>query len=64
MTLPHTSRRAASLLFWVGVIAVTAGVLLHLPMFIDCADMNYMMAGMEMDAGMYVGMVLIAPPRR
>ncbi len=59
MTLPQTSRRAASLLFWSGVIAVTAGVLLHLPMFIDCADMNYMMAGMEMDAGMYVGMVLI-----
>lgn len=45
--------------FWLGVLAVTAGVLLHLPMYVASAGMHYMMAGMPMDASMKVGMALI-----
>jgi putative MFS transporter len=45
--------------FWLGVAAVTIGVLLHLPMYAASAPMHYMMAGMPMDASMQVGMVLI-----
>jgi putative MFS transporter len=48
--------------FWIfvaGCVAVTAGVLLHLPMFLMARSMGYRMAGMPMDAGMTTGMVLI-----
>ncbi len=45
--------------FWLGVAAVTVGVVLHLPMYIASAPMHYMMAGMPMDASMKVGMGLI-----
>jgi len=45
--------------FWVGALAICAGVVLHLPMFADSAPMGYSMAGMEVDAGMIAGMVLI-----
>lgn len=45
--------------FWMGVTAVTAGVLLHLPMYVASAGMHYVMAGMPMDASMKVGMGLI-----
>ena len=45
--------------FWAGVAAVTAGVCLHLPMFFGASDMDYMLVGMEMDASMMAGMVLI-----
>jgi putative MFS transporter len=45
--------------FWTGVIAVIAGVILHLPMYLDARDVHYHLAGMPLDTGMIVGMVLI-----
>lgn len=45
--------------FWTGFIACVAGVALHLPMYIDSADMHYDMRGMSMDAPMLTGMALI-----
>lgn len=45
--------------FWTGFIACVAGVALHLPMYIDSADMHYNMRGMSMDAPMLTGMALI-----
>ena len=47
------------LAFWAGCFAVTAGVLLHLPMFAMAAPMHYRMSGIPMDAGMLLGMTLI-----
>lgn len=47
------------LAFWAGCLAVTAGVLLHLPMFALAAPMHYQMSGMAMDAQMLLGMLLI-----
>ena len=38
---------------------MTAGVVLHLPMYFDASDMHYRLNGMAMDAGMYAGMALI-----
>jgi len=54
-----TNARTSVLAFWIGAAAVTAGVLLHVPMFIKSSDMNYMMADMAMDSGMVLGMGLI-----
>ena len=45
--------------FWLGCLAVAAGVCLHLPMYVMAAPMHYRLAGMPMDKGMLVGMVLI-----
>jgi putative MFS transporter len=45
--------------FWAGIVAVTAGVLLHLPMYFDARDMHYRLAGMAVDPLMAAGMVLI-----
>jgi putative MFS transporter len=45
--------------FIAGCVAVTAGVLLHLPMFLMGRDMHYRLAGMPMDPGMLFGMFLI-----
>lgn len=45
--------------FWSGCAAVTAGVLLHLPMFLMSRADHYHMAGMPMDPGMLTGMGLI-----
>jgi len=45
--------------FWCGTLAVVAGVLAHIPMFICASHMGYRMAGMEMDAMMLSGMALI-----
>jgi putative MFS transporter len=45
--------------FWLGTALVTVGVILHLPMYFQARDMHYHMAGMPMDAGMIIGMVLI-----
>ncbi len=42
-----------------GVLAVTAGVLLHLPMFLTGGSMHYHLAGMPMEPDMVFGMVLI-----
>ena len=51
--------RAHPAFFWLGAAAVTAGVTLHLPMFIDAAAMNYHLAGMPVDGPMLLGMALI-----
>lgn len=45
--------------FWAGVAAVTAGVVLHLPMYIEARDMDYMLRGMRVDGMMLAGMALI-----
>lgn len=45
--------------FPVGAVAVTAGVALHLPMYLGQADEGYMINGMGWDAWMIVGMALI-----
>lgn len=46
-------------IFLIGVVAVTIGVLLHLPMFWMGRSMGFHMAGMPMDPGMIAGMWLI-----
>lgn len=48
-----------AVLFWLGCAGVAAGVGLHIPMFIACADMGYRMAGMPMGTSMMIGMGLI-----
>ena len=45
--------------FVVGVIAVTAGVLMHIPMFMMGEGMGFRLHGMPMGADMYGGMALI-----
>jgi len=45
--------------FWVGIAALTAGVLAHLPMLAHASHTGYRMAGMPMDATMLTGMALI-----
>lgn len=45
--------------FWVGVVLVTVGVVLHFPMYIESGDMGYRMAGMDPDPPMLIGMMLI-----
>lgn len=45
--------------FWVGVVAVSLGVTLHLPMYFESRHMDYHMAGMPMDTTMRTGMALI-----
>ena len=47
------------LAFWIGTFAVIFGVLAHIPMFLDSADMNYHMAGMKMSMLMMSGMYAI-----
>ena len=47
------------LAFWLGVLACTAGVLLHLPMYFGARDMGYRLADMSPDPPMIIGMVLI-----
>jgi putative MFS transporter len=51
--------RRNALAFWLGCAIVTAGVVLHLPMFLMGKDAGYALAGMPMDAGMLWGMALI-----
>lgn len=47
------------LAFWLGVIAVTAGVIAHLPMYLMGKDNGYKLAGMPMDTPMLIGMAAI-----
>lgn len=54
-----SSGRRRPLAFWAGTALVVAGVVLHLPMYIQARDMHYRMAGMRMDAAMTIGMVVI-----
>jgi MFS transporter, putative metabolite:H+ symporter len=53
-----TERRSA-LLFWLGSVTVSIGVVLHLPMFWMAHSNGFVLAGMPMDPGMLVGMALI-----
>jgi MFS transporter, putative metabolite:H+ symporter len=46
--------------FWLGVAGVTAGVGLHVPMFLSAKDDDYMLRGMPFDRWMNLGMALIA----
>ena len=66
---------AHALAFWAGCVAVTIGVLLHIPMFLMGRAVHYNLAGMPMGTGMLAGMGLIIagtaataygllPPRR
>jgi putative MFS transporter len=52
-------KRRSTLAFWSGCAAVTAGVILHLPMFMMGRHNHYALAGMPMDAGMLWGMAAI-----
>ena len=45
--------------FWLGVVAVTAGVMLHLPMYLMGKADGYRLVGMPMDASMRIGMAAI-----
>ncbi len=45
--------------FWLGVVAVTAGTLMQLPMYVMSKDMGYVLSGMSFDATMTGGMILI-----
>lgn len=45
--------------FWVGFLAVSVGVALQLPMYINSADMGYRLAGMPMSTSMNIGMALV-----
>ena len=46
-------------LFYAGVVAVTAGVILHLPMYVEARDMGFRLVGMPIDWTMSIGMILI-----
>jgi len=46
-------------LFWLGSLAVIAGVLLHIPMFLMAREMHFALVGMPMDTEMLWGMALI-----
>jgi len=45
--------------FVLGVVAVTIGVILHIPMFVMGRSMGFRLYGMPMEPDMYVGMALI-----
>lgn len=47
-------------LFWAGCVAISAGVLLHLPMLSMAQTMGNHLSGMPMDGWMYLGIALIA----
>jgi MFS transporter, putative metabolite:H+ symporter len=52
-----TFRRPAA--FWLGMLACSTGVVLHLPMYIGARDNGYRLAGMQPDPPMLLGMALI-----
>ncbi len=47
------------LAFWLGCLAITGGVLAHVPMFMMGRYTGYQMVGMEMDGLMLAGMAMI-----
>lgn len=47
--------------FWIGCLVVTAGVILHVPMYLMGSEIGYKLAGMPMDLGMTIGMLIIPP---
>ena len=46
-------------LFYAGVVAVTLGVMLHLPMYVEAREMGFRLVGMPIDWTMGIGMGLI-----
>lgn len=59
MNIQTFNDRRALWAFGGGVLAVTAGVLLHVPMYLMGRDSGFVLAGMPMDPGMIFGMFLI-----
>lgn len=53
------SSRSHAVAFWTGCLAVTAGVLLHMPMFLMGLKTHFVLAGMPMGTPMLTGMGLI-----
>ena len=51
--------RRNTVAFWLGSVIVSAGVVLHLPMFWMARNAGFVLAGMAMDPGMLLGMALI-----
>ncbi len=51
--------RAKAVAFWSGALAITVGVVLHLPMYWMGRHDGFRLSGMAMDSGMVAGMVLI-----
>jgi putative MFS transporter len=49
-----------ALAFWLGALAIVAGVGCHLPDFIQARSMHFQLSGMPMSGLMYCGMALIA----
>ncbi len=45
--------------FWFGAVTVTAGVILHIPMYLMGKDIGYRLAGMPMGTPMLIGMAAI-----
>lgn len=45
--------------FWGGLLAVTVGALLHLPMYFKAAEQGYQLVGQPMDRPMMIGMPLL-----
>jgi putative MFS transporter len=45
--------------FWAGMLLVSVGVGLQLPMFFSARSMHYRLAGMAMGPGMWIGMALM-----
>ncbi len=45
--------------FWFGVVAVTVGTIMHIPMYLMGSSMHYRLAGMPMTTSMYIGMAAI-----
>ena len=45
--------------FWFGVVAVTIGVIAHLPMYLMGRNIGYRLAGMPMDTPMTIGKAAI-----
>jgi putative MFS transporter len=45
--------------FWIGVVAVTAGVIAHIPMYLMGRNTGYRLVGMPMDMPMKIGMAAI-----
>ena len=53
------SDRQAIWAFWLGCVAVTIGVVLHLPMLVMARAMHFRLVGMAMGVDMWIGMALI-----
>ena len=45
--------------FWIGSVALTIGVILHLPTYLGARDMGYQLVGMAVDTPMKIGMALV-----